>query len=352
VAVSTPSNRSSRIAGRVNLELLVTKLVVVVGVGSVGSQVAEELANYVGRLRLFDGKPLQEHHLPRHALRKAYVDQNKAVSMKHYLSEEIPTLQVEARPWQINSAMPDDVFDVLLHDADLIVAATDNREVQRAIGRRALALDIPAVFPGLYERNGGEVFVQLSPERPCFLCRDHFRPAQQVLRGVAATNPDIVTIIALANRLSLAVLDPGADYRRLLAPERGERWPPQLFVHNDLVLAKHIVPWHQGCPSCAIGPSPLRPDAVQAWQAAQRVRAAEIPEPRPVPHTATPSTTPSHPATQRSSSADPGELITSGLCVFAWWFFLTDGFNGFAVIWNPLAWIPVIGWFFYAFTSH
>jgi hypothetical protein len=283
--VSTPPDRSSRIASRVNLELLATKQVVVVGIGSVGSQVAKDLANYIGRLRLFDGKPLEEHHLPRHALRKVYVGQNKAVSMEHYLSEEIPTLQVEARPWQINSTMPDDVFDVLLHDADLIIAATDNREVQRAIGRRALALDIPAIFPGLYERNGGEVFMQLSPERPCFLCRDHFRLAHQELRGVAATNPDILTIIALTSQLSLAVLDPDTDYRRLLVPERGERWPPQLFVHNDLVLAKHIVPWHQGCPSCAVGPSPLRPDARDAWEAGRRARAAEVPatlEPQPM----------------------------------------------------------------------
>jgi molybdopterin/thiamine biosynthesis adenylyltransferase len=253
--------------------------VVVVGVGSVGSQVAEELANYVGCLRLFDGKQLQEHHLPRHALRKAYVGENKAVGMEEYLLQEIPNLQLDARPWQITSSLADKILDSYLHDASLIVAATDNREVQRKIGRRALALDIPAVFPGLYERNGGEVYLQLSPERPCFLCRDHFRSPNQELRGVAATNPDIMTIITLTNWISLAVLDPSASYRRLLAPERNQRWPPQLFVHNDLVLGKHIVPWHQGCPSCAVGPSSLRQEASEAWLAAEQARQATRSEP-------------------------------------------------------------------------
>lgn len=153
--MSTPPDRLSRVAGRVNLELLATKLVVVVGVGSVGSQVSEELGNYVGCLRLFDGKPLQEHHLPRHALKKAYVGKNKAIGMEHYFSKEVPTLTVESEPRQIDSSFQNIVIDRYLHDADLIIAATDDRKVQRLVGQRALALDIPAVLPGLYERMVG-----------------------------------------------------------------------------------------------------------------------------------------------------------------------------------------------------
>jgi molybdopterin/thiamine biosynthesis adenylyltransferase len=247
------------------------KLVVVIGVGSVGSQLAELLAdNRIGRLRLFDSKPLKEHNLGRHTLTKPYVGQNKAIGMETYLSQEVPSLEVEGHPWDLATSLPDEVIDGILQDANLIIAATDNREVQRIIGRRALALDIPAIFPGLYERNGGEVFVQRSPRRPCFFCRDGFRPASETLRGVSATNPDILGIIALAGRLSLGILDPGSDYlQRLMRPNAGETATPQLFVDNGLGLARLTVPWRKDCPSCAVGPSPLRPDAIEAWQAAE-----------------------------------------------------------------------------------
>jgi hypothetical protein len=156
-----------------------------------------------------------------------------------------------------------------------VIAATDDREVQRIVGRRALALDIPAIFPGLYEHDGGEVFVQRSPRSPCFFCRDGFRPTNETLRGVTATNPDILGIITLASRLSLGVLDPSADYlRRLMTPSAGETAAPQLFVDNGLGLARLSVPWRKDCPSCAVGPSPMRKEAVEAWRTAESRRKA------------------------------------------------------------------------------
>jgi molybdopterin/thiamine biosynthesis adenylyltransferase len=237
--------------------------VVIVGVGSVGSQVAKELANVnVGHITLIDGKPLRAHHLGRHALTTEYVDFNKALGMERYFAKEVPTLRVNAVPRDIDQSITDDELDALLKDADLIVAATDGRGVQRRIGRRALSLDIPALFPGLYERNGGEVFVQPGPALPCFLCRDGFRPANEALRGVAATNPDILAIIQLTSQLSLAILDRSTDYRRLLRPERGE--VPQLFVQNGLTLARLPVPWRRNCPSCAVGPAPSQSVANEA----------------------------------------------------------------------------------------
>jgi molybdopterin/thiamine biosynthesis adenylyltransferase len=350
--VAVPPERFDRVSGRVNLKLMATKLVVVVGIGSVGSQVAEELAiNGVGRLRLFDGKSLKEYHLARHTLTKGYVGQNKAIGMEIFFSQEVPTLKVEARSWQLATTLSDEVIDDLLHDADLIVAATDAREVQRMVGRRALALDIPAIFPGLYERNGGEVFVQRSPRWPCFFCRDGFRPTNEALRGISATNPDILGIIVLASRLSLGILDPSTDYlQRLMRPSAGETASPQLFIDNGLGLARRTIPRRRNCPSCVVGPSPMRKEAAEAWRAAERARAAVLSEPRPAAHQAA-GATPNHPAATRSSTKDPGELIASGLGVLLFWFLFTEGFDGFQMWWNPLAWIAVIGWWIYALSD-
>jgi hypothetical protein len=223
-------------------------------------------------------------------------------------------MTVDAHPRQIDGPMADDVIDGLLQDAALIIAATDDRKVQRVVGRRALALDIPAVFPGLYEHDGGEVFVQRSPRRPCFFCRDHFRPTNETLRAVSATNPDILGIIALASRLCLGILDPNADYlRRLMRPSVGETVPPQLFVDNGLGLARLTVPWRENCPSCAVGPSPMRREAAEAWRRAESQRetvtVSRASQTRPVtrpqlqrpPFFGSPATL-SHSATARSSS--------------------------------------------------
>jgi len=327
------------------------KLVVVVGVGSVGSQLAAELAiNGVGHLRLLDGNPLQEHHLARHALTKQYVGKNKAVAMKAYFSQEVPTLRVEARPSELAASASDQVVDDLLHDADLIVASTDDRQVQRMLGRRALALDIPAIFPGLYERDGGEVFVQRSPRWPCFFCRDGFRLSTEALRGVSATNPDILGVIALASRLCLGILDPSADYlQRLMRRSAGETVAPQLFVDNGLGLARRTVPWREDCPSCVVGPSPMRSEAAEAWRAAEQERAqvSIAPTRRRMPDSR--ASIPNRPRDSRADPADPADLVASGLVVLLWWFFLTAGFEGFKAWWNPFAWIPVIGWVVYAF---
>lgn len=271
--MSVPPERFARVEGRVNVSLLAAKRVIVVGVGSVGSQIAEQLADTgVGHLRFVDDDLLDETNLARHALTRAYLGMNKAEGMTLYLADEIPTLQTEAIPRKVDDSMSDNQLDQLLHDADLIVAATGDHEVQRRVARRALALDIPAIIPGLHEHQGGEVFVQRSPRQPCFSCWDGHRPITQPLRGVAATNPDILAIIQLAAWLTFAILDPHSEYARTLLVVGGGARPPQLFVQNNLTLARQTVDWRDNCPSCEVGPSPLNPEAREAWEAARQAR--------------------------------------------------------------------------------
>lgn len=257
--MSVPPEQFARIAGRVNLELLHTKQVVLVGVGTVGSQIAEELANSgVGHLRLIDGDTLETVNLVRHVLAQRFVGMNKAEGMTLHLSEEISTLQVDALPRYVNGDMSDDDLDSLLEGADLIVAATDDREAQRRIGRRALALDVPAMFPALYGDDGGEVVVQRSPRLPCFLCWDGFRTDNERLRGVTALNADTLALIQLAVRLCLGILDGDSPYARLFVPSVQDRRPRQLFVQNEFGLAIRPLERRPNCPSCAVGPASPR----------------------------------------------------------------------------------------------
>jgi hypothetical protein len=238
------------------------KLVAIVGVGAVGSQVANELTRYaVGRLRMIDPDHFTIANSSRHALPIEYAEDsmpwNKAEGMAVYLETQARgRLHPQAIPRKIDDAVSNGELDQWLADADLIVATTDEREAQRRIGRRALALDIPAVFPGLYEGRGGEVFIQRSPRQPCFFCWDGWRPGDQTVRGAAAGNADILDVIALTTKLCVGILDQTSNHRRFLAGEPGESQPPQLFIVNDYTTARRPVPRRPDCPSCGVGPAP------------------------------------------------------------------------------------------------
>lgn len=281
--------RFARIADRVSVPLLGSKRVVIVGVGTVGSQVARELANSgVGRMLFIDGDYLAEENLSRHVLPSEYIGMNKAAALALHLDKEIDTLSLTALPRYVDSSLSDDELDALLKDADVIVAATDDRATQRRVGRRALALDVCAFFPGLYPERGGEVFLQLGPSYPCFLCWDAFRPEAQEVRGVTALNADTLWLIQLTTHLIIGCLDADSEYARLLAPRPNEQ-PQQLFVGGGFVpMRPRPATWRPNCPSCAVGPAAhiaaaevaLREPTAEerAAREAQEQRAAEAAE--------------------------------------------------------------------------
>ena len=162
-----------RIADRVNLDLIGEKRVVIIGLGTVGSPIALELAGSgVRRFLLIDGDALEAANITKHVLKQEHIWQNKAEGMAEELRSIYPppSAEVEYLPQHINGSVSDDHLDQLLADADLVIAATDNRTAQHRIAARALANDIPAIFPALYGDGGGEVFVSLCPSAPCLLC--------------------------------------------------------------------------------------------------------------------------------------------------------------------------------------
>lgn len=273
-------NRSryfDRIRGQVNVSLLGERHVVVVGLGTVGSPVAEYLAkDGVGSFLFIDGDTYEEVNRVRHVLPYAYLGVNKAEAMRDYLlSEHIPGLQVEALPRFVDDAMSDIELDTLLEHADLIIAGTGETDVQRRLGRRALSLDIPAIFPGLMPDAGGEVFIQTSPESPCFLCRDSWRQRGEPVRGAEALGVEAMPVIQTTIELSLGVLDPNSRYDELTLPDENDQdqRERQLFMlFPGAPRLAETVERRDNCPSCAVGPSPLNPEARQAWEAAQRPR--------------------------------------------------------------------------------
>ncbi len=252
----------SRVGERVDLDVLARRRVVVVGLGAVGSAIAEELARSgVGSLLLIDGDILEIQNVARHALGLAHLGANKAQAMAEHLALTVPELGVLALPHHLDEHVVDHEIDLWLAIADLVVIATDRRAAQRRIASRALALDVPAVVPGLYADDGGEVFVQLGPALPCFSCWDGFRAADAEVRGATSINADGLAVIQNAVYLSLAVLDPTSRHVRELAPMADDARPRQVFVYRPgaapLRAPARLRP---GCESCAVGPSPVDRD--------------------------------------------------------------------------------------------
>jgi molybdopterin/thiamine biosynthesis adenylyltransferase len=347
------------VAARVNLPLLQSKRVVVVGIGSVGSRIANELAKAgVGQFTFVDGDTYEERNRARHSLPQSYVGANKADGMVRYLKDEVPLVKPWASPYYVVESMPDAYLDRLITSADLVIAATDDRGAQRRVGRRALALSVPAIFPGLYREGGGEVVVQLDPRHPCFSCWDGFRTNTEQMRGVVALGADALPIIALSVDLSLGILDPHSEHREMMQDASGARLN-QIFVQSAERRLKAPLTRRPGCPSCGtvadISPSFVR-DGRRSHKQHRMRKSAPSTQPdgpdygqRAIHQAA--FTNSSHPAAYRSSNADPAELAGSGFCVLLWWFVFTEGFNGFQTWWNPIAWIAVIGWFVYALNS-
>jgi molybdopterin/thiamine biosynthesis adenylyltransferase len=249
----------ARVRDRVDLTRLGEIRVVIFGLGTVGSPIAVELGGSgVRRFRLLDGDVLEPANIVRHVCKQPYVGRNKAESVADLIRLSYPpeSTEVEYYPCFVDGAMSDNFLDELIQDADLVIAATDDRRAQRRIAERALALDVPAVFPALYPDGGGEVFVQLGPGAPCLLCWEAFRPAEESLRAVTALNVEAVSVIGLAVQLALGVLDPSSTFARLFAGTPTDREPRTLFVMRPHASVQYVrVSQRPNCPTCQVGPA-------------------------------------------------------------------------------------------------
>jgi len=252
----------ARVRGRIDPERLAEVRIVQFGIGSVGSAMAVEFAgSAVRNFRLVDGDILELENIVRHALKQLFVGRNKAEGMADFLRASYPTdsLDVESVPLWVDDHMSNKQLDALIEDADLVVAATDDRSAQRRIAERALANDVPAIFPALYEAGGGEVFVSLGPRTPCLLCWEAWRTENENLRAVSALNVEGAPIVSLAVQTALGILDPSSPFARILARDPGDRTPDlrTLLVIESRHAALQFVRVNRAanCPMCQVGPA-------------------------------------------------------------------------------------------------
>jgi hypothetical protein len=255
-------------------DLLLTKRIVFIGVGSVGSQAAWELA-CVGEHRYIDGKTLRRENLVRHTVRdRSYVGYNKALALRLWMGKLVPDYVGEDVPRNVDENMTDGQLDSYLADRDLIVISTDDGQVQRRVAGRALALDIPAIVPTLFQ-GGGEIFVQFSYEAPCYFCLDGWRAANERPRSVDALNAAPLAFIPDIAYLAVGLLDRGCDFAGRTMPDTPGGPPIQLFAHRELIKWQRAVPRRRNCPMCGFVPA----GATRTTNPGRQLPAAALVEP-------------------------------------------------------------------------
>ena len=206
-------------------EALLSKEVLIVGLGSVGSQAAEGLVRAgVGRVTLIDPETVEPANLSRTVYRANDIGRSKTEALTDRLLAINPGLVVEGIADNL-LALGGERLDALVGRADLVLAATDDPAAQRALNRFAYGRGKPALFVGLYAgAQGGEVVISVPAQTACYLCATFVRHAVEAdttavqphtdygtgrLPGEIALGADIQHVVSVGTKLAASLLTRG-----------------------------------------------------------------------------------------------------------------------------------------------
>lgn len=146
------------------------KLVAIVGCGSVGSFIADELARAgVRKFLLIDGDVVEWKNITRTTYGHADVGCSKVTALGRHLMSIFPDIEVTTYADEIKNLRPR--FKELLENVDLVISALDDPSATGVIDRYCYALSVPCVFVGIYRKAyGGEVIAVEPGVTPCMGC--------------------------------------------------------------------------------------------------------------------------------------------------------------------------------------
>jgi|GEM_PF-5422898 len=267
-----------RVAGLPDTAALHTKTVVLVGLGSVGSDLGAKLVRLGVRVIGCDADVLTVENLIRWGLSASFesdVGQCKPQVWQEILRRTVPGARVEGQA--IDVVRQAAAFNRLVasENPDLLIAATDTRDSRSMVNAMAACHNVPALFVGLSD-GASSVRVEVVENAqigPCHLCAVHAEgstPNHETKRsrtpygtdvapeprGVPALPVDIAMGTAIATRIALLMLG-GGDWRQYM--KNGEQTGNVLFfslrpdhwvfdgAYDRLV---YQVPRRIDCPGC------------------------------------------------------------------------------------------------------
>jgi molybdopterin/thiamine biosynthesis adenylyltransferase/proteasome lid subunit RPN8/RPN11 len=225
-------------SGGVLSQSLIDKCVAIIGTGSVGSYVAEQLTRAgVGKFILIDPETVEAANLSRSTYDIHDLGQPKVQALARRLFNINPALHLERSQANLLDYEPQSLAKIF-ESIDLVIAATDEPQAQQAINRFAYWFNKPAIYIGLYAgAKGGEVIVTIPDKTRCFACatqtRSNFETDTQMsvsthadygtgrLVGEVAIAADIHHVSSAAVKMALSLLlpeDSDAQLKDFLTP--------------------------------------------------------------------------------------------------------------------------------------
>lgn len=159
----------SRNKGILEINVLEGKRVMIVGLGSFGSQIAIELAKAgVGEFALFDFDRVELHNLARHTATTKDLGRLKTDVIEESIKGKNPYARVEKFPININEHL--ELMHSQAQKADIVICATDNNESRFNLSQVLVEEGKIGIFGRAVTRaEGGDVF-RYRPGGPCYVC--------------------------------------------------------------------------------------------------------------------------------------------------------------------------------------
>jgi molybdopterin/thiamine biosynthesis adenylyltransferase len=162
-------NLYSRSKGLIEVGILESRRVIIVGLGSFGSQIAIELAKSgVGQFSLMDFDRVELHNLVRHTAFLNDLGRLKTDYIRDCILGKNPYAKVDCFPVNINEHL--DILNREVEKADLVICATDNNQSRFNISEALVKHSTVGIFGRAITRaEGGDVF-RYRPGGPCYVC--------------------------------------------------------------------------------------------------------------------------------------------------------------------------------------
>ncbi len=159
----------SRNKGILEINILEKKRVMIVGLGSFGSQIAIELAKAgVGSFSLFDFDRVELHNLARHTCTTKDLGRLKTDAIYDAIKGKNPYAIVDKFPININDNI--NLLNEQVAKADIVICGTDNNKSRYNLSEALVKQQKIGIFGRAITRaEGGDVF-RYHPGGPCYCC--------------------------------------------------------------------------------------------------------------------------------------------------------------------------------------
>lgn len=270
------NNYHSRYRALAITEGLSQKKVALVGVGSIGTKVARELAKHGVELLVFDPETVEIENPYRLGLGtppELLIGRNKCAACKDDIHLNLPASNVYAFPFDVAES-PGRFSEALTERRpDVIVLSADTADGIATTNAQARRMEIPVIHIALSDgAESGQIhMITGKSDDPCLLCMQppadisvvrspSLRPYAEDLgdtqRGVPALSVDTTIIASLATKIVLAFLATGdaTDYFTQMGNRGQIMWfstTPNTWVMED--FAQKIVASvlkTERCPGC------------------------------------------------------------------------------------------------------